>query len=68
VGHVTLKGENGNEWRGLVGNPEGKVTIARHEYRHLTSADNSLIRVNSIALWRSAVQKNFISFEIQIIL
>ena len=56
VGHVTLKGENGNEWRGLVGNPEGKVTIARHEYRHLTSAVTILIRINSVVLWRSGFQ------------
>jgi len=66
--HVTVMEENGNEWRVLVGKPECKVTTARHEYKHLTSADNSLIRVNSIALWRSAVQKNFIFSGIQIIL
>jgi hypothetical protein len=55
AGHVALMEEKGNEWRVLVGKPECKITIARHEYRHLTSAVNSLIRVNSIVLWRSAV-------------
>jgi hypothetical protein len=42
----------------LVGKPEGKITVARYEYRHLTSAITALIKVNSIALWNSAVQKN----------
>jgi hypothetical protein len=41
-------GREGNQWRVLIGKPEGKITTARHEYRHLPSAVNSLIRVNLI--------------------
>jgi hypothetical protein len=41
----------------LTGKLEGKITNARHEYRHLSSAVTILIRVNSIVLRRSAVQK-----------
>jgi hypothetical protein len=43
----------------LVEKPEGKIEIARLEYRHLTSAISGLISFNSIVLWRSAVQRNF---------
>ena len=68
VGHVTRMEENGNESRVLVRKPERKLTVARHEYRHLTSAVNSLILVNSIVLWNSAVQKISIFSGIQIIL
>jgi hypothetical protein len=39
-----------------VGKPEGKITIARHEYRQLPSAVTILIRVKLIVLWRSALQ------------
>jgi hypothetical protein len=60
--------ENGNEERGLVGKPECKITIGRHEYRHLTSAVTSLIRLISIVLWSSAVQKISILSGIQILL
>ena len=67
-GHVTRMEENGNESRVLVGKPERELTAARHEYRHLTSAVNSLIWVNSIVLRNSAVQKNSIFSGIQIIL
>ena len=58
AGHVTRMEKNGNESRVLVGKPEMELTAARHEYRHLTSAVNSLIWVKSIVLWNSAVQKN----------
>jgi hypothetical protein len=47
---VTLMEKKENDWRVLLGNLEGKVTIARHEYRHLTSAVTILFMVNSIVL------------------
>ena len=52
----------------MLGKPEGKITIARYEYRHLSSAVNSLISGNSIVFWRSAVQKKSILSVIEIIL
>jgi hypothetical protein len=42
-----------------VGKTVGKIAIARHEYRHLTSAITSFIRLNTILVLKSAVQKIF---------
>jgi hypothetical protein len=37
AGHVMLMEGKGNELRVLVIKSEGKITVTRNEYRHLTS-------------------------------
>jgi hypothetical protein len=49
--------EKGNEERVQVGKPEGKITITRHEYGHITSAVTRLNGFNTIDVWSLDVKK-----------